>query len=238
MNKRPSEIKREARIALGGYWNIITVTSFMLVMSWFLSFLLVSRFFSSAARSTFALVSAVAVALILKLLIYLVRAGMTRVALRIARDQKLVPRDIVYAFKDQPDRYLVVGVIFTILEMLFALPELFYLFFAGVDSVFKLVLVIVWAILGIVFLIGIQLAYGFAFAVLLDDPACSAFDAIKKSAALTRGRRGRLLLLRLSFLGWIFPALLSSLIGLVWILPYYEEANMLFYLESTRDESL
>ena len=235
--RRPAEIKKEARIALAGNWNIITLTSFMLVMSWFLSALLVSRFFSSASRSLFALLSAIAVALILKLLIYLVRAGMTRVALRISRDQKVVPRDLVYAFKDQPDRYLVVGVVFTVLELLLALPEFFYLFYAGVDSTFKLILVIVWAVLGVAFLIGFRLVYGFAFAILLDDPACSSLDAIKKSAALTRGRRGRLFLLRLSFIGWIIPALLSTLIGLVWILPYWEEANMLFYLESTRDES-
>ena len=237
--KRPlsSDYKKQARLALNGHFGLISLAAFLLLICWFLALLLISRFFGSASHSVFALVSAVAVALIVKLLLYLVRAGLTRVSLRIARQQKEVPADITYAFKDQPDRYLVAGVVFTVVELLYVLPEMFYLFYAGINSKFEGILLVVWALAGAIFLVWFRVTYGFAFACLIDDPSLGGLDAVKKSAALTKGRRKDLFILKVSFIGWIIPALFSSLFGLIWIMPYYEVTNIFFYLDLTRNRA-
>ena len=236
MNERPSVIKREARILLGRHWNAMNLAAVICIGSSVLSSMLVSRFMPAAHRSTFTLISAFAVALILKLLVGLLKAGLVRAALKIARLQKETAGDVFYAVRNQPDRYLVVGVILTTLELLYILPLIFYLLLRGINTSLEAGLVIVWAAAGALFLMWFHLTFAQAVPLLNDDPLLTAMDAMKKSAALMRGQRRRLFCLELSFIGWIILILMSAGFALIWILPYYAESQVLFYLGLVRDD--
>lgn len=76
---------------------------------------------------------------------------------------------------------------------------------------------------------------------LLDHPHCTAREAVRRSVATMKGRKTSLLMLDLSFLGWILlSALVSMLLSLVlavmlddvlcfWILPYHKATEANFY---------
>ena len=236
MNERPSLIKRAARGLLGTHWNTINLAAVVCLGASILSTMLVSRFMPTAQRSAFALISAFAVALILKLLTGLLKAGLIRVALKIARLQKETMGDVFYAVQNQPDRYLVVGVIFTVMELLYILPLIFCVLLRGISTAPEAGFAAVWAFAGAIFLLWFHLTYSLAVPLLNDDPLLGSLDAMKKSAALMRGQRRRLLRLELSFIGWIVLILMSAGFALIWILPYYEESRMLFYLGLVRDD--
>ena len=65
--------------------------------------------------------------------------------------------------------------------------------------------------------------------LLVDQPGLGPFRVVERSSSWMRGRKGALLLLRLSFLGWgILSALTLGLLGL-WSCPYFHTANARFY---------
>lgn len=80
---------------------------------------------------------------------------------------------------------------------------------------------------------GILALYNYRMAryLLLTRPEYGVLDCLRESRLRMRGHRWELFLLDLSFLGW---ALLSSIpilgiAALVWMLPYRECANLLYY---------
>ena len=72
--------------------------------------------------------------------------------------------------------------------------------------------------------------------LLMDYESLSAGDSLKQSAALMRGRKGRYLYLRFSFLGMYLLGILSLFIGFLWIIPYQETALAQFYLEIQQEK--
>ena len=64
---------------------------------------------------------------------------------------------------------------------------------------------------------GIMAAYRYRFAIyiLIDNPEISASEAIRRSKAITQGRKGELFILDLSYLGWILLAYLLNLLGIM-----------------------
>ena len=60
--------------------------------------------------------------------------------------------------------------------------------------------------------------------ILKDDKEISAVDAMKKSWEMTDGHKGALVLLFLSFLGWIILSIFTLGIGMLFIYPYMQTA--------------
>ena len=235
MDRRPATLKKQARELLAGRWGLPNVAALFRLVSEILTAFVISRFFPTALRSTMPFVLAVSVGLILILFLYVIRAGLTRVILRIARQQKAVPADIVYAFKDQPDRFLTVGVLYTVMQMLYVVPLVCYISLVGLTTLPGIVLTAVWGIGGGLYLLRFHLTYVMAVPALIDDPMLGAMNAMKKSAALMKGQRLHLLHLEFTFIGWGLIALLSTGIGLLWIVPYHEAARLLYYLDLVRE---
>lgn len=116
-----------------------------------------------------------------------------------------------------------------------------------------LVVLVFWTLLLIIPGIIMGLAYSLTFFIIADEPEISAWDAMKKSKAMMEGNKGQLLLLLLSFFGWvllasffvsIFGSILSlSFIGMVlltvitfgiiifWLIPYMQVSIAKFYDE-------
>ena len=73
---------------------------------------------------------------------------------------------------------------------------------------------------------GIILAAGFVMTdfIMKDDPEIDALDAIKKSWKMTDGHKGELVLLFLSFFGWMILSALTLGIGFLFLYPYMQTA--------------
>lgn len=76
----------------------------------------------------------------------------------------------------------------------------------------------------------VELMFSQAIYVLADNPEISVMDALKESCILTKGYKGDIFILTLSFLGWLILGMLTFGIGLLWVIPYIEVTNAELYL--------
>lgn len=100
--------------------------------------------------------------------------------------------------------------------------------FAVFISIIGFILLIVSMIWAITKSYYYQLSYLVAF----DNPELSSKDVVFKSAELMQNRRGKLFYLQLSFIGWAILASFTFGIGYLWLLPYFQFANISFYKDA------
>ncbi len=93
------------------------------------------------------------------------------------------------------------------------------------------VFVSLWSLLFVI--PGIIAAYRYSMApyIMLDHPEYSIMQCIRASKQMTRGYKGKLFALDLSFLGYLLLCLIPFLgfVVRVWLLPYRETSYILFY---------
>lgn len=96
--------------------------------------------------------------------------------------------------------------------------------------------IVLWSLLFIIPGIIAGLSYSMTFYILADDPYISASDALKKSKTMMDGHKMDLLLMSLSFLGWMLLCLLTLGIGFLWLMPYINVSIAKFYQDLKGDE--
>lgn len=72
----------------------------------------------------------------------------------------------------------------------------------------------------------------YAFA---DNPKIKYSEAMEKSAVLTKGRKGELFILGLSFIGWMFLVILTLGLLIIYVAPYIEASFVQFYLSAKNE---
>lgn len=111
---------------------------------------------------------------------------------------------------------------------MFKIPLSFY--FDVVWTIFYMsVKIILWTLCFIIPGVIKSLAYAMTPYILFDEPQLNAGEAIAKSARMMHGHKTELLLLELSFIGWIILGVLSFGIGLFWVEPYMQCSIAAFY---------
>lgn len=95
--------------------------------------------------------------------------------------------------------------------------------------------VFLWALLFVIPGIVKAFAYSQMFFVLAENPGIGVRTAMHISKLLTRGHKGDLFVMHLSFLGWAILCALSCGIGSLWLKPYMETSflNAYFALKNT-----
>ena len=89
--------------------------------------------------------------------------------------------------------------------------------------------VYLWSLLFLIPGIIKAIAYSQAFYILAEYPEVSVTQALKISQKITKGYKGDLFVMRLSFLGWALLACLTCGIGFLWLNPYVKNANTYAY---------
>jgi uncharacterized membrane protein len=92
-----------------------------------------------------------------------------------------------------------------------------------------------WTLLLIVPGIVKGLAYSLTPFIVKDNPQLSPNQAINLSMKMMKGHKFDLFYLYLSFIGWIFLAILTLGIGLLWVIPYMQTSMAAFYLDVKND---
>lgn len=85
---------------------------------------------------------------------------------------------------------------------------------------------------GIVYMVAaivLALRYSQTLYVLWDNPGMGPLEAVRRSVAMMRGRKGKLFLLGLRFIGWALLAMLTCGIGFLWLIPYMMISYAHFY---------
>ena len=82
---------------------------------------------------------------------------------------------------------------------------------------------------GVAVRVIITYRYRLAAYFLIDDPACTAREAIRRSKEAMRGWKMELFTLDISFIGWYYLSVITAGILLIWLLPYRQAAEANFY---------
>ena len=158
--------------------------------------------------------------------------GYTSYALRMARNEMPVYANLFDGFA----KFLrvlwmdiLIG-IFVFLWTLLALIPLSVLIVAATlySQLFVLFTVPLY-VAALVVSVSVHLRYRLAPYFLLDDPSCTAREAIGRSKRAMKGWKMELLILDLSFLGWELLASLTLGILYIWVLPYRNATVANFY---------
>ncbi len=95
-------------------------------------------------------------------------------------------------------------------------------------NILMFIFVFLWTLLFIVPGIVAVYRYRMALYIMIDNPQLSAFECISASKQMMDGRKGELLVLDLSFLGWYLLALFPFVT--IWVTPYTSVTEVNFYL--------
>ena len=103
-----------------------------------------------------------------------------------------------------------------------------YLRFVGL-YVMMCLFIFLWMLLFFIPGIVKSLAYSMAPYLLLDHPEMGWKEALAESQRMMDGRKGRLFLLELSFIGWILLSALTCGILLIYVIPYMQMTIANYY---------
>ena len=84
-------------------------------------------------------------------------------------------------------------------------------------------------VVSLVWMITRSYYYVMSYYVAIDNPELSAKEAVNQSREMMTNNRAKLFWLELSFIGWMFLAILTLGIGIFWLAPYMTFAEIAFY---------
>lgn len=108
---------------------------------------------------------------------------------------------------------------------------------AAAARLLRSVYILLWSLLFII--PGIMAAYSYSMTgyILAENPNMTASEAIERSKQMMYGNRWRLFCLQISFIGWsLLSSLLTFGIGDLWLTPYRQTAQAVFYREVSGTE--
>lgn len=100
------------------------------------------------------------------------------------------------------------------------------------------VYILLWTLLLIVPGIVKALAYSLTPYILRDYPELENNAAIELSMQMMQGRKMKLFLLELSFIGWAILSIFTFCIGFFWLVPYMQASLANFYEDAKSDYEL
>ena len=94
-----------------------------------------------------------------------------------------------------------------------------------------------WSLLFVIPGIVKTYSYAMTFYIMRDNPGISANEAITRSRQMMDGHKWQLFCLHFSFIGWILLSVLTCGILMLWVAPYMQAAQAVFY-ESIKGEGV
>jgi uncharacterized membrane protein len=230
MKKNSNSIaKRNARTILNRDWTGPVLVALLLFTLTLLAAAVMIPFATAKTNHTWNLICGAGVEFILLLLLRLFYYGADDYFLKDIRKADPAYADLLYPFRHQPDRFLLVGLVQLGIPALCALPILGFaeLYRSGFRA--AILLLIIWCVAAVILIVILELSFAMAPCLLLDNQQMNAGQALRASRKLMKHRKGKLFRLLLSFLPWVLLALCTFGIGELWILPYFMTSEICFY---------
>lgn len=180
--------------------------------------------------------------LVLKLYEYVVDYGYISYSLRLARNEQPGYRNLLDGFARVGQvlwMNILSEIFISLWTLLAAVPVTVVFAVCGItmpNGVFgyggeEWLVMGIWAVLVATSIVRFVVTYRYRLAVyfLLDDPGCTARQAITRSKAAMRGWKMELFTLDLSFFGWLFLTALTAGVLSIWVGPYIQATYANFY---------
>ena len=232
MNRPCKELKRIARENLSGHYGIpmgALLAEAVISLVAILPFSLLQQ----EEQTIFQTIIFYTAYFLVALLSLVLAVGLMKLHLSMARKQPYEISMIFYGFRNPPDRFILTALLLILAIVVSLLPAIagtiaFVLLDVSAATVTALVLL---SLTSLVLLIILALQYALSFYLVLEHQDMNALQALRTSRELTKGHRGQLLYIFLSFIGLHLLSVLSFGIGSLWVAPYQSQTFAGFYLD-------
>ena len=237
MKYRTKHLKQFARYDLTGKLGIAIGGSMIVVLVNFVTGMLTGPLFSG--NNLFSYVMQDALNFVISVIMGIFSAGLAYLFMNMARRREYALSDILWFFKNQPDRVLTASLVFSLIAFVTGLPAEIYgnMYFRKAvtqeELMNMLMIYMVLYMTGIVLSVLLTVPFTFAYNILADDQEIGGFAALRKCLAMMRGNVVRYILLELSFLPWLIISVFAFYIPLLFVVPYMTMAETEFYLDLT-----
>lgn len=224
-----AQLKERARMQLQGKYGTAIAMQVLIQLAGLVGSMAVGWLIPGNTITTYLI--RVGMSYILSVFLGVFSVGTALFCLHIACDRPYGIGDLVYGFKNQFEKCLLISMVTTafatVYQTVIQLPlNLFYSTYRPVYLLLALPVtlgaVVVFAYVSLLFS---QVNY-----LLLDFPSYSAGEILRGSIRIMKGHKGRLLYIELSFLPLTFLSILTCGIGLLWVYPYMNMTMTNFYL--------
>ena len=168
--------------------------------------------------------------------------------LKMARRENYSYGDLLYYFRNQPDRVIWASILMAFISWLTSLPSLVYDYTASTPELpaqitdtaslqmaelflQKQMIYLIINLGGLVLNMILTLPFAQTYYILVDDEEISGMDAVRESFRMMKGHFGKYILLQLSFLPWMLLFAVTYFLIMLWVVPYMEMTNVMFYRE-------
>lgn len=164
--------------------------------------------------------------------------GYCHMRLNMYRGREYGMKDLLYAFRNQPDHVLVAAFVLAILNIVAQIPATLMVYLTDPGSTLDSVIlwcqnILIVMVLGLVLGVILTVPFVLAFYLLADNPDMGGIEALKTSVRYMKGHKWNYLMLELSFVPLLFLSMLTWGFGFLWLLPYMEFTETSFYLYVT-----
>jgi uncharacterized membrane protein len=232
MKKSRREWKMTAKRALKGNYGVAILGMILANLAGIAASMITEFFFSG--DGVFTIVLAEIFSFVISLVANIVVAGYSYMTLRLARGLQTQTGDILYFFKNEPDRVITSGFVMVLLETIASLPVTLYSYLVpvGITETAQ----VEWQMrflelmaISILLQILVTVPFTLVYYILADRTDLTGIQALKESARMMKGHIGAYLVMMLSFLPIILGSVLTLYISLFWILPYIMVTEAVFY---------
>lgn len=171
---------------------------------------------------------------IISLIMGVFSAGVSYMLLNIARGKPCFFQDMLYFFKNHPDRVIVAGMVLGLINLVLSVPFLYVNYFVDPGNTMEemmawLTKAGIMLLLAAVLNLLITLPFALAYYIMADDVDMGGIEALKASARMMKGNMGKYLLLQISFIPLLLLSVFTLYIALLWLVPYMEMSAVMFY---------
>lgn len=226
------DLKKLAREAMRGNtgWLILAMAAYYALG--FAGSILTDTFFPASGMVN--LVIGQVFYFILTLVFGIFYGGVRLLYLNGARDRICSMDNLFYFFKNNPDRVIVASFVVTLIGLVVSIPLNIFSYTADVGQTVEAQLQwamqsLLWMAVATIAAELLTLPFEMVYFLLADHPGMSGIEALKGSVRMLKGRIGKLLLLKLSFIPAMFLSVFTLYLALLWIVPYMEMTIAVFY---------
>ena len=232
MREQSARLKGRARTALLGNYTPIIV-SFIILL---LLFLLASYPFNYSlliSQRNSAIIIYIIANILIMLVLYEFLIGLIYMTMKIARGEQAYVRDLLFAFRNRPDRFIPVFIIRELVFFICLLPSYALMFISvSYSNLLWLNLArIILTLLGVIVGLLITAFFSFTELILIEDSSIRGSEGLKLSRDMLRGHIGQLIYILISFIGYYILSIISFNIGFLWTIPYSLETLVQYYYD-------
>lgn len=225
-----------ARDHLIGNYSVAIGFYIRFILLYLLLRLVTSSFFGLPTIAGFVISVVTYIAVIT--VIYMIKAGLCSVFMKINCGINPLKRDLYFGFSHMPKRTFSCSIILATIEaLLLMIPAEIYSYLSTAEGLQYIVMLLIIDGIGYVIYTYISICFSQVFFLMNDFPDKTASELMILSNWLMKGQKLKYLFFILSFIPMHILGFFSMFIGYIWISPYILTSKTCYYLDLVKSKT-